>query len=141
MFTDELLFIAPEGDFLANAAGGFARQVLVVSVSEPGFVQGREFLAKVLAAAKLDFGKDTLFVEIPENEPLALVRAAQRKHAGVVLVFGILPAQAGLNVQANYYQPFQFGGTTFLFSEKLSLLEPDRDRKGKLWNALKIIFL
>lgn len=141
MFTDELFFLAPEGDFLANAAGGFARQVLVVAVAEPSFQQGRDFLAKVLAAAKLDFERDTLFAEIPENEPIALTRTAQRKHATVVLVFGVPPKQAGLNVQVNFYQPFQFGGTTFLFSEKLSLLEPDRDRKGKLWNALKIIFL
>jgi hypothetical protein len=62
------------------------------------------------------------------------------KHPEKILVFGITPALLGLSVKDNLYQPFYFYQSTWLFSESLSILQPDKDRKTKLWKALQGLF-
>ena len=141
MFLDDLLFIAPENDLLQSAQGNFARQLIVCVLHEPDFPQNKDFLEKILTAAKLNMAQDALYVEIAGTEAFSLLLAIQKRHARQVLVFGVPPKQLGLSIQVPLYQPFEFYGADFLFAEKLSLLEPDRDRKGRLWAALKAMFL
>lgn len=141
MFEDVKLFVAPEMPLSELASGGFSKKIVVCAACELDFAQRKDFLAKIFAAAKLDLGKDAFYAEIPGGEPIALMRFAKAKDADFVLVFGLHPAQMGISADLKKYQPTLFLGTTLLFADKLSTLEPDKELKMKLWNALKIMFL
>jgi len=142
MFSEkDLIFQVPERSVLDFTSGGFAQQILVVAAAEPGYPGNRDFLAKILAAARLDLEKDTLFAEVPAGESVSLLPAIKHKHAGHILVFGLSAAQLGIVAEITPYQPQIFYGATFLFADALSVLEPDKTRKGNLWLALRQIFL
>jgi hypothetical protein len=142
MFLEESVYWVSEQSLLDNASGKFAARILVIVNTEAG-VGGQpiEFIEKVLTAAKIELAKDTALLSIEKIEPIRLFPFPETKKPDKILVFGVEPAQLGLNINFQWYQPFVFSGVTFLFSEKISLLEADRDRKMKLWNALKSIFL
>lgn len=139
---DELIFVAPEHSVFERAEGNFARRLWVLALAEPAFsAANRDFLSKVLAAANFNFEKDTLFAEIPASEPVNFSTDLKRKQPDYVLVFGLPPAQLGLTIDLSLYHPLVFYGATWLFADALSVLEPDKNRKGLLWSALKQMFL
>ena len=140
-FPDELLFLSPELPAPAPAAGAFARRVYVLALAEPEFPGAREFLSKVLSSVQLNLDKDTLFAEIPELMQVSFVHELKNKHPEQVLVFGVAPAQLGLHIETAHYRPLSFYGVTWLFADALSVLEPDKDKKSRLWAALKQMFL
>lgn len=139
--TNDLLFPVPEPGAQPAGAGGFARRVLVVRSSDAGSVAAEPFLSKILAAANLNLAQDTLLIDCPEPGGLRLLPVLKSRQPTHVLVFGATPELLGLRLQAPLYQAFYFYNTTFLFADKLSLLEPDKNRKGQLWRALQGIFL
>lgn len=142
MFSpDELIFLVPDTALPTHTEGGFARRILVVIAAEPEAPDTRPFLTKILAAANLHLQQDALLAEIPEGAPVALLSILKAKQPTHVLVFGLQPEALGLALQTSLYQPFHFYNTSFLFAEKLSLLEPDKTRKGQLWRALQAMFL
>lgn len=141
MFSEkDLIFCAPEHSVLDFAAGGFARRVLVVADAGAERPGSRDFLVKILAASRLNLEQDALFANLPSGERVRLVPVIKQKHAEYILVFGLQASQLGINAEIPLYQPRQFYGATFLFAESLAVLEPDKNRKGKLWQALQQIF-
>jgi hypothetical protein len=143
MFSpDELIFIAPERSAVELATGSFVRRIWVLALAEPNPVNSNKiFLAKVLVAANLNLEKDTLFAEIPASMPIGFSTDLKTKHPERVLVFGLPPAQLGLTIEAQLYKPLAFYGADWLFADALSILEPDKNKKGQLWSALKQMFL
>jgi hypothetical protein len=143
MFSpDDLIFLASERTASDLSEGGFARRMWVLALDEPAISgANKEFLAKVLAAASLNLEKDTLFAEIPASEPVNFSTDLKRKQPEYVLVYGLPPSQLGLTIEAPLYRPVVFYGVTWLFADALSVLEPDKNRKGQLWSALKQMFL
>ncbi len=139
--SNELLFIAADKSALAEAEGGFARQVLVLAIQEANVAANRDFLAKVLLAANLNLNQDALLAEIPVNQPRSLTPDLKERQPKQVLVFGLAPAQLGLSFEVQAYQPLTFYGCTWLFADRLSALEPDKTKKTQLWSALKQMFL
>lgn len=138
--TDELLFAVPERTIESFAEGRYTRQILVLALEEtlPG---NREFLTKILGAAQLSLTDDCLLAQVPDGEPLSAPQFIREKQPAQVLVFGLIPSQLGLTVQVPLYQATEFYGTTWLFADALSVLEPDKAKKGQLWTALKALFL
>jgi len=139
--TDELLFVLPERAVESLAEGQFARRILVLALEESAALGNRDFLTKILAAAQLDLNRDCLFDQIPSGEPFSTPRFIREKHPAQVLVFGLPPAQLGLTAQIPLYQTIEFYNTQWLFADALSVLEPDKTKKGLLWTALKALFL
>lgn len=143
MFSpDDLIFLAPDRPVSDLAGGHFARRIWVLALAEPAAATAnRDFLTKVLAAANLNLEKDTRFAEIPPNMPVHFSADMQHNKPAQVVVFGLQPAQIGLSVSMPLYQPVEFYGCTWLFADALSVLEPDKTRKGQLWSCLKQMFL
>lgn len=142
MFSpDELIFLIPDGSLPEHVEGGFARRILVVLEAETEAPELRPFLTKVLAAAQINLLQDALVIEVPAGRPVSILPVLKTKQPTHVLVFGIKPESLGLALQVKLYQPFHFYQSDFLFAEKLSLLEPDKTRKGHLWRALQAMFL
>ncbi|MFN0014571.1 MAG: hypothetical protein ACKVU2_08490 [Saprospiraceae bacterium] len=130
-----------EKSLLELCTGGFARRVLVVAQTETDYLGNVDFLKKILLAAGLELERDTLFVQMDPTENGRILPAIRERQADKIVVFGTLPAQLGLNIQIPLYQPVDFNGATFLFSEKLSVIESDKTRKTNLWQALRQLFL
>ncbi|MBC7774083.1 MAG: hypothetical protein H7246_01490 [Phycisphaerae bacterium] len=141
LLSNELLFLTAEKSALADAKGGFDRQVAVLALKESSAVTNRDFLDKVLTAAQLNLAKDTFLAEIPATEARALGPDLAEHQPKQVLVFGLSPAQLGLSFEINAYQPLTFYGCTWLFADKLSAIESDKAKKTQLWSALKQMFL
>lgn len=139
--ADELIFQAAEKSALADAEGAFAKQVAVLALCEPDSAQLREFLGKVLAAAHLDLSQDTLLAEIPSQEPHNIALDLRERKPRQVLVFGLPPRQLGLQLEMHPYQSVSFLDCTWLFADRVSVLEPDKVKKTQLWSALKKMFL
>lgn len=123
------------------SSGGFAKQVFIVSKAPAVPGAHHDFLKKILAAVQINLEKDTLFAEIPVGEPLSLLPACKQKQAGHILVFGLAPEQLGVAAEIPLYQPRQFYGLYLLFADSLAELEPDRVKKGQLWQAMQHMFL
>lgn len=136
----ELVFKAAESTVQDMADGGFAKNILVLALDEPNNAGNRAFIAKVLSAANLDLSADTLFAEIPAGTPVNCFSGLSERPK-FILVFGLPPSQIGLFAAVQPYQALPFHGATWLFADSLSILEPDRDKKGKLWSVLKELFL
>ena len=142
MFSEkELLYKMPEQSVLNLATGGFTRRVLVLTYFEPDAPHNRDFLIKILAAAGLNLETDTLFAEIPAGKPVSLLPAIKEKHAEIILIFGLHMAQLGFSIDFPLYHIQSFYGTTILIADPLSVLEPDKLRKGKLWESLQQLFI
>lgn len=140
MFSDrDLLFRLPD-DHPPEGTGNFARRVLVLFRKDPDSPQGKLFLYKILQAVQMDPERDALFVDIEPSMPFSMTHLLQLKHPEHVLVFGLPPSQGGLYTEIPAYQPFDFLNTSFLFADAPSTLEPDKNLKGRLWSALKILF-
>lgn len=138
--TDELLFAVPERTIESFAEGRYARQILVLALEETS-PSNREFLIKILGATQLSLTDDCLLAQVPDGEPLSVPQFIREKQPAQVLVFGLIPSQLGLTIQIPLYQATEFYGTTWLFADALSVLEPDKAKKGQLWTALKALFL
>jgi hypothetical protein len=138
--TGELIFQAAENSVCKLAEGDFAKNILVVALAEPQTVENRAFITKVLSAANLDLLKDTFFVEISGSTALNCFNDLPERPK-FILVFGLPPKQVGLQAAVQAYQPLQLQNTTWVFADALSILEPNRDKKGQLWTILKSLFL
>ncbi len=135
----DLIFAMPDEARPEEGDGSFAKRILVIHAI--GSQHELDFLSKVLAAAQLDMSRDTLRFALPPGQIFDLRGIANAKSPTHVLVFGVSPDQLGLTLNAPLYEPFEFYGAAYLFAEDLAILEPDRAKKGSLWQALRQLFL
>lgn len=139
--TDDLVFVLPDPTADSSAKGSFEQSVLVLSTAQTNQLATPDFLSKILAAARLDLQRDALWLEITAGQAIKLSDWLRTKHPRHVLVFGLTPAQLGLSLKMVPYQPFEFYGAQWVFVDALDHLEPDKNRKGRLWEVLKSWFL
>lgn len=140
MFSqDDLLFLAPDQPL--RLRGGFARRIFVAVLDEGAPEAARAFLGRVFEAARIQLEPDVLLAEIAPNQPFSAVGVLKEKQPEHVLVFGLRPDQCGFELQASAYQPLYFYQTNLLFADKISVLEPDKAKKGQLWTVMKQWFL
>lgn len=138
--NDTLLFLTHSHSVAEMGRGAYGKKVLVLTLSEPDSPGNRAFLEKILAAAGLELAQDTLLVEVPIGMPLNCF-ASLAVPPEAVLVFGLPPAQIGLTALTTPYQVCHLNRCHWLFADALSVLEPNRDKKGQLWLALKSLFV
>lgn len=137
----ESVYIVPDQNILSQAVGGGAKNIFILARAEASADENMTFLAKILAATHTLPERDALLVWWPAGQPVSLLPVLHGKQPEKMLIFGFTPAEVGLRIDAALYQPCVFYGTTWLFAEALSVLEPDKARKMQLWTALKQIFL
>jgi hypothetical protein len=137
--SDESLYVIPENVW-TSGVGDYGKRILILQADDDLPAENHEFLHKIMDAVHISLSSDAFCCKV---EPMASVRLfpfSRDKHPEKILVFGITPALLGLSVKDNLYQPFYFYQSTWLFSESLSILQPDKDRKTKLWKALQGLF-
>lgn len=136
----ETIFFAAENTVRDIGTGDFAKKILVLALEEAQGFANRAFIAKVFSAANLDLSADALLAELPHGRAINCFAGLEERPA-YVFSFGIPAVQMGLQAQIPNYEAVEFHGVTWVFADPLSILEPDRDKKVKLWNILKTLFL
>ena len=140
MFSkNDLLFLPTDSSDLCTISGAFEQKVIVV-LMEDDFKAAQSFLEKMMGAAKINLLQDTLMIQINHQNKVNIAAELKKRRPEQVLVFGILPDQLCLNIVALPYAPVYFLETKFLFADRLSALEPDKNLKTKLWSAMQVVF-
>ncbi len=137
----DLLFPVAEPSLPEMGSGGFARRIAVFANLEPTGTAHTAYLDKILQAAKIQLGQDTFFAGLPAEACVPIAPFLKVKQPETVLVFGLRPNNLCLAFQPPLYQPLDFYGLTWLWSDALGVLENDKDKKMKLWTALQLLFL
>lgn len=139
---DYQIFPTPElSEFSAQLDGQNARQVLVGFFDEQS-IEREDYLKKIIGAAKLNLLEDCLILRgsldtsFPSLANLKTTHSIQK-----AILFGVNPLDLGLNLVVPLYQPTIFNGTTFLFVDKLSVVEGSKERRAALWTCLQRLFL
>lgn len=113
--------------------------ILVQTYGQGVKPEERAFLAKVLKAVNHDIDKvDLLELDKLSSQDASVVM--KERLADYVLLFGVKPEMANLDVQLNLFEPVQYNGIWFLMSNSLLRIEMQESKRRDLWNALKKIF-
>jgi hypothetical protein len=141
-FFDYQIFPTPElSEFSAQLAGANGRQVLVGFFDEQS-VEREDYLKKIMSAAKLNLLEDCLILRGSQETKFPSFRDMQHAHkVQQAVFFGIKPSDLGLNLEIPPYQPIVFNKCVFLFVDKISVIEPSKERRAALWACLQKIFL
>ena len=139
---DYQIFPTPElSEFSAQLDGHNARHVLVGFFDEQS-VEREDYLKKIIGAAKLNLLEDCLILRGSLDTKFPSVANLKTMHLiQKAVLFGLTPLDLGLNLVIPPYQPTVFGGTTFLFVDKLSVVEGSKERRAALWACLQRLFL
>jgi hypothetical protein len=142
MFSEkDLLFLVVDRALSAPVSGAFARRILILGSRGTAEDPTRSFLIKILSAVQINLEKDTLFVEYPDQSYIPLAPLLKEKQPETVLVFGIPPKLLCLALHPPLYQPLDFYGATWLWSDALPQIENNKDKKMQLWRAMQVMFL
>jgi hypothetical protein len=139
---DYQIFPTPElSEFSAQLEGQNTCQILVGFFDEQR-VEDEDYLKKIIGAAKLNLLEDCLILrgsldtKFPSFAQMTAHYPIQK-----AVFFGIKPSDLGLNLVIPLYQPTVFSGSTFLFVDKLAVIENSKERRAALWACLQRLFL
>lgn len=97
-----------------------------------------EMFHKMMAAIHIDIDKDVAIIRLEDSaEVLESVNWISKSMNQHVLVFGLSPAQIGLNINHLPYRPMRLYNSSILFCHTLEAIHFDVNLKKRLWKALK----
>ncbi|MCC7246122.1 MAG: hypothetical protein IT269_10610 [Saprospiraceae bacterium] len=141
MFSaNDLVFLSAEKDLLDLGESLCQRDIWIIS-SDVRSAATQDFLSKILSAIQADLDRDALWAALEQDTKLNLNGALNMHRPKLILVFGLTAGQVGLRAEMGVYQSVFFYGCNWIFSDALAALEPDRNKKGLLWSALKSVNL
>jgi hypothetical protein len=142
MFSErDILFQVPEGDFVEHMGQQLSRKTWVCHNADDDLGQSLVFLGKIMAAVQLDLSQAVCICPVDSAMGVPIIKGITAYKPKQVIVFGVNPGLLGLNVAVQSYQALNFYGTDWIFADALSKIEADKDLKGKLWTAMKQIFV
>ncbi len=125
----------------SEAIGSNSKGIIVFSAeNQPLSEDLFNFLKKVLEAVQIQLEEEALFIFTTPEKNYSFVRISREKDIRVLISFGLPAKNLGLHWSVNLYEPLSRNGCLFLFAERLSLIQNDRERKLKLWKALQKVF-
>jgi len=147
-FFNFKVFVLPEGDNPLPPGHGQGQKGLLV-VYAPGETPSETlsaFLNKILQAIDYDLDRDAITYYKTPQQPLSLSELLREGTFRHVLLFGITPAQVGLNLDASPYEPTTWENVHILSADGLEAIYRERRAGGKeksarLWAMLKQSFL
>lgn len=122
--------------------------VMVIMAGEAKEIEpDKAYLTNILKAAQLTpIEEKVAFLAVSPHQSIPLVQLMQAAQCHTALIFGLPPAQAGLQAALQPYVATRLAGYTFLWSHSPATISADRARNdntkaGALWQALKTLFL
>lgn len=132
--------VFPVPDSKIPPLNGEGKQGLLVVLGESASPELKAFLGKIMGAVGLDLSKDAFVFEVQNGEKFAFAKKIEEQTLQQVILFGVAPGQALLNINAPLYHPFKMSGTSLLFGDQLSAIQADNNLKKLLWGCLKNMF-
>jgi len=130
-----------EPDLWREATGSNSKGILVLSTENEPFSEDLfNFLKKVLGAVQIQLEEDALFIFKTPEKNISSAQISREKDIQILISFGLPAKNLGLHWSVKLYEPLSKNGCLFLFAERLSIIQNDRERKLKLWKALQQIF-
>lgn len=139
-FNFKLINVPAEVDIKEMFQGLPAGSTLVFFDKEATGEKDLSFIKKVMQAVALEPGKNAYLIGVDTTKKIPSFDYLTAPMIQFILVFGILPTTLGLQLKAPVYLPFTFGNKTFIFTEDLSNLQQDKEKKGLLWKALQAAY-
>lgn len=146
-FIDFPIFQTPEYNTCSESCRGEnQRNTLILFAAGEDTDELNAFLAKILAAVKLDLQKDVLLLPLPEDEPLHASSIVRKEKIETVIIFGLPGERLGIHLAIPLYQPVAAGSAQWLLAHSLTDIYAERQQGGKqkagaLWRALQSLFL
>lgn len=141
-FLDYQVFPIADFDKLSTNLAGANQRGVLIGLADTMTDDLSIFLKKIIAAAQLNLDEDCLTVQPnADGQVPSFTQLRTHQPFAKAVLFGISPKDLGLNIAPPQYFPVLLNGCTFLFVEKLAVIEPSKDRKAALWNCLKSMFL
>jgi hypothetical protein len=123
---------------------GENRKGIVIAVDYPDAATIREnelaFLLNILNACRLGL-RDVLIINLHGKPAPDRQQIHKTYPAGILIMFGLTPADLSLPVRFPEYQRQSFDGVQYLAAPSLERLEQDPQGKKQLWACLKAMFL
>ncbi len=130
-----------QADLWRNATGSNAKGLLILSAEDEALSDDLlNFLKKVLEAVNMQLEDDALFLFTTPGKHFSSTQIRREKDIRVLLSFGLPANHIGLHWSVRLYEPVEQNGCRFLFAERLSQIQNNREKKLKLWKALQEIF-
>lgn len=126
-------------NLMSEGRGACKKGVLVACAGAPT-AEAEDLLAKMLQAAKFDLAADAFVVWLEGPQPFSFSSLRNGLGISSALFFGIPPKQAGLNLNAQAYQPLKVAGVDLLFAASLADIIADPKLKRPLWEGMKTMF-
>lgn len=99
----------------------------------------QDLLAKIIGATGRALS-NVKIAQMRDSEIIPLHRTWDQDHEGLDIVFGINKKQLMLQCQDVMYFPIHINKRTILFSDSLTSLKGDSNKKKQLWMGLKTHF-
>ncbi len=136
-----LLSAFEQEDLRQFITGNNAKSILVLAAENQGLSDGLlEFMSKILQAVKIHFPQDIALLKSTHQASFSFIQIAREVPVSKILSFGLPAGQLGLHWRYSLYSPLHKLDRTFLFAERLSLIQADKQRKMLLWKALQQMF-
>jgi DNA polymerase III psi subunit len=117
--------------------GSGAKKILVLFQSEQAETTIPELLVSILGALKLQPEQDVHSFALVEPNHFSFAQIQAENKYRFVLVFGCTPEQLSLKISVPKNSWISFLGAQMLFSDALSDLAAQKERKLALWDAVK----
>lgn len=134
-------------DVKSRALGANEKRIMILfECDKDNFKDQEAYLEKILAAAKINLQKDTVYFNLTDKESISFQQLNQIYTPNYLLLFGLSPDRIGLQVNYQPYTPFVFQSKQLLFVDALGAILEEKQRKerqmaGLLWKNLQAMFL
>jgi hypothetical protein len=138
-FTTNLYNVSDEKNSDLNLRGSNQKQLVIVYRAENTPLD-EVFLAKILTAVQYDLQQDTTLIELRKNQNFSFKNISKTLSPKHVISLGVSPKNIGVNLNDQLYKPRNIKNCCFLFTDKLSKIAEDKNKKGALWECLQSMF-
>jgi len=138
-FTTNLYIVSDEKNSDLNFRGSNQKQLVIVYRAED-IPLDEDFLAKILNAVHFDLHQDTTLIELRKDQNFSFKNISKNLSPKQLISLGVTPKNLGLNVNNQLYKPRNIKNCCFLFTDKLSKIAEDKNKKAALWGCLQSMF-
>ena len=138
-FSTNLYIVSDEKKSDLNFRGSNQKGLVIVYRAD-NIPLYEPFLAKILNAVQYDLQQDTTLIELRENQNFSFKNISNSLSPKHLISLGVTPKNLGLNLTDQLYKPRNIENCCFLFTDKLSEIADDKNKKSALWGCLQTMF-
>ncbi len=139
-FSTNLYVVSDEKKMDLKLWGSNQKHLIIVYRADNGALD-KAFLTKILGAVHYNLEQDTTLIELSEGQNLSFQNISKSLTPRHLISLGIPPKELGLNLSNHLYQLKNIENCCFLFTDKLSEIATDKNKKGALWGCLQTMFI